>query len=47
MKKIDKTLYTKTEYAKKYGVSRPTIDRYIKDGKLQSVQINGALLIKV
>lgn len=46
MKTIDKTLYTKTEYMKAYAVSRPTIDRWIKDGKLKTVQINGAILIR-
>ena len=47
MKVIDKTLYTKTEYGKAFNKSRPTIDRWIKDGMLKVVQINGATLIRV
>lgn len=47
MKTIDKTLYTKTEYKKAFGKSRPTIDRWIDEGRLKTVQINGAILIRV
>ena len=47
MKTIDKSLYTKTEYMKAFGKSRPTIDRWINEGRLKIVQINGATLIRV
>jgi len=47
MKTIDKTLYTKTEYSRTFDVTRPTIDKWIKEGKLKSVLINGATLIKL
>lgn len=47
MKTIDKSLYTKTEYKNIFNVSRPTIDRWIAEGRLKIVQINGATLIRV
>ncbi len=37
--------YTKTAYHKKYGVSRPTIDKMIKDKTLKSIKIKGAIII--
>jgi len=40
-----KKLYTKTEYAKAYQVSRPTIDKWIDDRTLKTIQVNGTILI--
>lgn len=37
--------YTKTEYAKAYNISRPTIDLRIKNKQIKTVEINGATLI--
>jgi hypothetical protein len=37
--------YTKTAYHKKYGLSRPTIDKMIKDKTLKSIKIQGAIII--
>lgn len=37
--------YTKTEYAKAYNISRPTIDSKIKSKEIKSIQIKGATLI--
>ena len=37
--------YTKTAYHKKFGVSRPTIDKMIKEKKLKSIKIQGAIII--
>lgn len=46
--KIDPNLvYTKSEYSKKYGLSRPTIDRMIKDKELKTLKVNGTILIIV
>ena len=38
-------LYTKSEYSKKFGISRPTIDKQIKDNQLTAIKINGTILI--
>lgn len=38
---------SKSEYAKKFGVSRPTIDRMIKDCELPVEHISGIDYIKV
>lgn len=40
-----KRLYTKTEYAKAYQISRPTIDKQIEDRILQTMKVNGTILI--
>jgi predicted DNA-binding transcriptional regulator AlpA len=37
--------YTKTAYHKKYGISRPTIDKMIEEKKLKSIKIKGAIII--
>lgn len=42
---IPKQTYTKTEYAKAYNISRPTVDVRIKNKQIKSVEINGAILI--
>jgi DNA-binding XRE family transcriptional regulator len=38
-------LYTKSEYAKAYNISRPTINKKIESKELTSVKIKGAILI--
>ena len=44
--KIDpKKLYTKSEYAKAYRVSRPTIDKLIEYKTLKTIEVNGTILI--
>lgn len=40
-----KRMYTKTQYAKDFGVSRPTIDKRIKKGELLSFEIQGTEII--
>lgn len=42
---VPKHTYTKTEYAKAYNVSRPTVDAKIKSKEIKSVEINGATII--
>lgn len=44
---INKSLYTKTEYSRKFNISRPTIDKLIKSGMIKTILINGSTLIKV
>ncbi len=39
--------YTKMMYSKVYSISRPTIDKYIKEGKIKTLNIKGAVLILV
>ena len=40
-----KRLYTKSEYAKDFGMTRVTIDKHIKEKKIKAVKINGTTLI--
>lgn len=40
-----KKLYTKSEYAKAYQISRPTIDKMIDDKSLKTIKVNGTILI--
>jgi predicted DNA-binding transcriptional regulator AlpA len=40
-------LFTKTEYSREFGISRPTIDKMIRDKELDIVKVKGATLIKV
>lgn len=44
---VRKDLMSKIEYSKKYGVSRPTIDRMIKDGELTVEHISGTDYIRI
>jgi len=37
--------YTKGEYAKAYNISRPTIDKKIKNKEIDTVKIKGGLII--
>lgn len=45
-KEIRKDLYTQTEYAKKICKSVPWVNKLIKEQKVSTVTINGAVLIK-
>lgn len=45
IKIIPRKTYTKSAYHKKFSVSRPTIDRMIKDKELDTVHVNGVVLI--
>jgi hypothetical protein len=40
-----KYTYSKSEYARKYAVSRVTVDKLIREGDLKTVQVNGVTLI--
>lgn len=44
---VDKTLYTKTEYCKAFNISRPTLDKRIREKEVKIVKVHGAILIKV
>ena len=44
---VRKDLMTKSDYAKKYNVSRPTIDKYIEEGRLVVEQISGTDYIRL
>jgi hypothetical protein len=37
--------YTKTEYAKAFQISRPTIDKQIENKDLKIIEVNGVTLI--
>jgi len=45
-KEIRQDLYTQSEYAKKIGVSQPRVAQMMKEGKLNTLFVNGAVLIK-
>lgn len=45
-KEIRTDLYTQTEYAKKICKSVPYVNKLIKEQKLNTVTVNGAVLIK-
>jgi hypothetical protein len=47
MIKVRKDLMSKSEYSKKYGIHRVTIDQMIEAGKLQVEQISGKNYIKL
>lgn len=42
---VPKQTYTKSEYAKTFGMSRPTVDLKIKNKQIKAVEINGATII--
>ena len=46
-KEVRQDLYTQTEYSKKIGVTQARVNQMIKEGKVKTVLINGATLIKV
>jgi len=37
--------YTKSEYSKTFGISRPTIDKMIKESQLKVLKVKGTVLI--
>jgi len=44
--KIDPNrVYTKSEYSKIFGISRPTIDKKIKEKEITTLRVKGAVLI--
>lgn len=47
MNVIDKSLYTKSEYCKSFGISRPTLDKRIRENDVKTLVVNGTVLIKV
>lgn len=47
MRKVRNDLITKMEYSRMYGISRPTIDRMIRDGELPTETICGVDYIKI
>ena len=46
-KELRKDLYTQSEYAKLIGCSQPRVNQMMKEGKLDTLHVNGAVLIKV
>lgn len=40
-------LFTKMAYKEKFGTCRATIDRWIKEDRLKTLQVNGVTLIRV
>ena len=46
-KELRRDLFTQTEYAKRIGVSPARVNQMVKEGKLSTVTINGAVLIKI
>ena len=47
MRKVRNDLITKMEYSRRYGISRPTIDRMIRDNELSTETICGVDYIKI
>lgn len=45
-KEIRKDLYTQSEYAKLIGVTKSRVNQMIKEDKLNTVTVNGSILIK-
>lgn len=41
-----KKTYTKSEYAKAYDISRPTIDKQIITKEILAIEVNGVTLIQ-
>lgn len=46
MKRINKSLYTQAEYGRLTGKSRQRINQMIKDGEIETLEINGATLVQ-
>lgn len=40
-----KKTYTKSEYAKAYNISRPTVDKKIETKEILATEVNGVTLI--
>lgn len=47
VKEIRKDVYTQAEYAKRVNKTRAWVNQQIKAGNLKTLQINGAVLVKV
>lgn len=47
MRKIRTDLVTKMEYSRRTGISRPTIDRMIRDNELSTETICGVDYVKI
>lgn len=47
MRKVRKDLITKMEFSRRYGVSRPTIDRMIRNSELSTETICGVDYINI
>lgn len=45
-KEIRQDLYTQAEWAKKIKKSRAYVNQQVKEGKIHTVTINGAILVK-
>lgn len=46
-KEIRQDLYTQTEYAKKIGKSVAWVNKLMKEHRVPTVTVNGAVLVKV
>ncbi len=46
-KEIRKDLYTQTEYAKLKGLTKGRINQMVKAGELNTLTVNGTVLIKL
>lgn len=46
-KEIRQDLFTQTEYAKRIGKSVAWVNRLIKENQVNTVTVNGAVLIKI
>lgn len=46
-KEIRQDLFTQTAYSKKIGKSVPYVNKLIKENKVDTVTVNGMVLIKV
>lgn len=46
-KEIRKDLYTQAEYARLINKDRARVNQMVKNGELNVVKINGAMLVKV
>lgn len=46
-KEIRTDLYTQSEYARKIGVSKSYVHKLVKERKIPTVTVNGAVLIKL
>ena len=46
MKEARKDVYTQAAYAKKVGKTRAWVNQQVKAGNLQTLIINGAILVK-
>lgn len=38
-------IYTKSDYSKRFGINRVTLDKKIKEGVIKSLKVNGTVLV--